>query len=83
MGTAERPGVSRRHRPKRPSSALTPNSGLIGGRLHAVLGAACGTSTLLADLSLSLQSISRARIRLSVATSVDRFHPAARRVGRV
>jgi len=33
-------------------------------RLHAVLGAACGTSALLADRSPNLQSISRADIRL-------------------
>jgi len=37
---AEKPnglGVSRRHPPNRPSSKTTPNSGMIGGRLHAVL----------------------------------------------
>jgi len=34
-------GVSR-HRPERPSSASTPNSGMIGGRLHAVLGGDLG-----------------------------------------
>ncbi len=44
--------------------------------------AACGTSALLADLSPSLQSISRADIRLFVALFVDRLYPVARRVGR-
>ena len=34
----QRPGVSRRHRPDRQPSKLTPNSGEIGGRLHAGLG---------------------------------------------
>jgi hypothetical protein len=34
---AQRFGVSR-HRPERPSSVTTPNSGRIGGRLHAGLG---------------------------------------------
>jgi hypothetical protein len=50
---------------------------MIGGRVQAVLGAACGTSALLADLSPNLQSIRRARIRLSVVyalTACIRLH---------
>jgi len=42
---------------------------MIGGRVQAVLGAPCGTSALLADLSLFLQNISRADIRLFVVRS--------------
>jgi hypothetical protein len=64
-------------RPDRQPSQLMPNLGMIGGRVQAVLGAPCGTSALLADLSLNLQSISRARIRLSVAyplTACIRLH---------
>jgi hypothetical protein len=36
---------------------------MIGGRVQAVLGAACGTSALPADPSPNLQNISRARVR--------------------
>ena len=68
------PGFTRRHRPNGRWSTVTLNSGLIGGRVQAVLGAACGTSALLADLSPNLQSIRRARIRLFVALFVDGFH---------
>lgn len=41
----------------------------------------CGTSALLADLGPNLHCISRADIRLSVATSVDRLYLTAHRVG--
>jgi len=46
---------------------------MIGGRVQAVLGAACGTSALLADLHPNLQSISRARIRLSAVYPLTAF----------
>jgi hypothetical protein len=46
---------------------------MIGRRVQAVLGAACETSALLADLSSPLQSISRARIRLFDAYSLTAF----------
>jgi hypothetical protein len=52
---------------------LTPNFGSWAGRLHAVLGAACGTSALPADLSPNLQSTNRARIRLSTVYSLTAF----------
>jgi len=39
------------------------NFGSWAGRLHAVLGAPCGTSALPADLSPNLQSIRRVRVR--------------------
>ena len=66
-------GFTRRHPPNCRWSAVTLNSGMIGGRVQAVLGAACGTSALPADLSPNLQSISRARVRLSDVYSLTAF----------
>ena len=66
-------GFTRRHRPNGRWSAVTLNSGMIGGRVQAVLGAPCGTSALPANLSLNLQSISHTRIRLSVVYPLTAF----------
>jgi hypothetical protein len=45
----------------------------VAGRLHAVLGAAGGTSALPANLHPNLQSKNRARIRLSAVYSLTAF----------
>jgi hypothetical protein len=66
-------GFTRRHRPNGRWSTVTLNPGMIGGRVQAVLGAPGGTSALLADLSLNLQSISRARIRLFAVYPLTAF----------
>jgi hypothetical protein len=47
---------------RQPSKRML-NFGSWAGRLHAVLGAACGTRALPADLSPNLQSIRRVRVR--------------------
>jgi len=51
----------------------TLDRGAVAGRLHAVLGAAGGTSALPANLHPNLQSKNRARIRLSAVYSLTAF----------
>ena len=62
-----------RHRLDQQPSKLMLNFGSWAGRLHAVLGAVCGTSALLADHRPNLQSNNRARIRLSAVYPLTAF----------
>jgi hypothetical protein len=50
------PGFTRRHPPNCRWSTVTLNSGMIGGRVQAVLGAPCGASALPANLNPNLQN---------------------------
>jgi hypothetical protein len=66
MHYSERPNgraSAARHPPERQRSKLMPNSGMIGGRLHAVLGLSGRASALTTYLNPSRQHICRARIR--------------------